>query len=57
MVERSANTTNVNLLLVSLIISFHPNVKEILFPIANLQNLEKCMVEKTEITYNLNTQR
>ena len=49
MVKRSANTRHV--------ISFHPNVNEILFPIANLQDLEKCSVEKTVIIYNLNTQR
>lgn len=31
-------------------------MKEIIFTIDNLQNTEKCMVKKTEITYNLNTQ-
>lgn len=55
MVKRSANTRGVNLLFVSFI-SFHPNVNKILFPVANLQDLEKCLVEKTVIIYNLNTQ-
>lgn len=31
-------------------------MKEIIFTIDKLQNTEKYMVKKTEITYNLNTQ-